>query len=63
MPTIHNKVTIASSPDDVWALLRDLTAVTEWVPGIAGARLDGTRRICTTVVFDDQLGGCNLRRA
>lgn len=48
MPIIHNEVAIARSPDDVWALLRDLAAVTEWVPGIAGARLDGTRRICTT---------------
>jgi ketosteroid isomerase-like protein len=48
MPTIHNEVAISRSPDAVWALLRDLTAVTEWVPGIAGVRLDGTRRICTT---------------
>jgi ketosteroid isomerase-like protein len=48
MPTIHNEVAIARSPDHVWALLRDLAAVTDWVPGIAGARLDGTRRICTT---------------
>ena len=48
MPTIHKDVTIARSPDDVWALLRDLAAVSEWVPGIASARLDGTRRICTT---------------
>lgn len=48
MPTIHKNVTIARAPDDVWALLRDLAAVTEWVPGIAGARLVGTRRICTT---------------
>jgi ketosteroid isomerase-like protein/uncharacterized protein YndB with AHSA1/START domain len=48
MPTIHNDVTIARSPDDVWALLSDLAAVTDWVPGIMSARLDGTRRICTT---------------
>jgi ketosteroid isomerase-like protein/uncharacterized protein YndB with AHSA1/START domain len=48
MPTIHKEVTIARSPDDVWALLGDLAAVTAWVPGIASARLDGTRRICTT---------------
>jgi ketosteroid isomerase-like protein len=48
MPAIHNRVTIARSPDDVWALLRDLAAVTEWVPGITGAHVDGTRRICTT---------------
>ena len=48
MPAIHKEVTIARSPDDVWALLRDLGAVTAWVPGIASVRLDGTRRICTT---------------
>jgi ketosteroid isomerase-like protein len=48
MPTIHKDVTIARPPDEVWALLSDLTAVTEWVPGIASARVDGTRRICTT---------------
>jgi ketosteroid isomerase-like protein/uncharacterized protein YndB with AHSA1/START domain len=48
MPTIHRDITIACSPDDVWALLSDLAAVTEWVPGITGARVDGTRRVCTT---------------
>jgi ketosteroid isomerase-like protein/uncharacterized protein YndB with AHSA1/START domain len=48
MTTIHNDVTISRSPDEVWALLRDLEAVTEWVPGIAQARVEGTRRICTT---------------
>jgi ketosteroid isomerase-like protein len=48
MPTIQRDVAIARSPDEVWALLRDLTAVTEWVPGISGARVDGARRICTT---------------
>jgi ketosteroid isomerase-like protein/uncharacterized protein YndB with AHSA1/START domain len=48
MQTIHNDVTISRSPDDVWALLRDVEAVTEWVPGIAEARVQGTRRICMT---------------
>jgi ketosteroid isomerase-like protein/uncharacterized protein YndB with AHSA1/START domain len=48
MPTIRNEVRISRSPDDVWAALRDLAAVTEWVPGIARARVEGTRRICTT---------------
>jgi ketosteroid isomerase-like protein/uncharacterized protein YndB with AHSA1/START domain len=48
MPTIQQDVTIACSPETVWALLTDLTAVTEWVPGITGARIEGTRRICTT---------------
>jgi ketosteroid isomerase-like protein len=49
MPTIHKDIAIARSPDDVWALLRDLAAVTEWVPGIAAVLVDGTRRVCTTV--------------
>jgi ketosteroid isomerase-like protein/carbon monoxide dehydrogenase subunit G len=48
MPTIRNAVTIDRSPDDVWALLRELSAVTDWVPGIDAARVEGTRRICTT---------------
>jgi ketosteroid isomerase-like protein/uncharacterized protein YndB with AHSA1/START domain len=49
MPTIHRDVRIASAPEAVWALLADLTAVPEWVPGINSARIDGMRRICTTV--------------
>jgi uncharacterized protein YndB with AHSA1/START domain/ketosteroid isomerase-like protein len=49
MPTIRRVITIACPPDDVWALLSDLAAVTEWVPGITGARVDGKRRVCTTV--------------
>jgi ketosteroid isomerase-like protein/uncharacterized protein YndB with AHSA1/START domain len=48
MPTIYRDITIACPADEVWALLSDLAAVTEWVPGITGARVDGTRRICTT---------------
>jgi ketosteroid isomerase-like protein/uncharacterized protein YndB with AHSA1/START domain len=48
MPTIQKDVTIARSPDEVWVLLSDLTGVTEWVPGITGARVDGTHRVCTT---------------
>jgi Polyketide cyclase / dehydrase and lipid transport len=45
MPTIQQEVTIASSPETAWALLADATAVTKWVPGITGARVDGTRRM------------------
>ena len=48
MPTIHNEVTIARPPDDVWAVLRDLAAVTDWVPEIDSARVAGNRRICMT---------------
>ena len=53
MPTIRNDVSISRPPDEVWALLRDLDAVTEWVPGIAEARVEGTRRICTTADGDE----------
>jgi ketosteroid isomerase-like protein/uncharacterized protein YndB with AHSA1/START domain len=48
MPTIQRDVTIARSPDEVWALLSNLAAVTEWVPGITDACADGARRVCTT---------------
>lgn len=48
MPTIHADIAIDRPADDVWALLRDLEAVADWVPGVASARVDGTRRVCTT---------------
>jgi mxaD protein len=31
----------------VWAILGDLGAVTRWMPGVASARMEGMRRICT----------------
>jgi hypothetical protein len=46
MPKIHTEVTIDRPADDVWAVLGDLPNV-DWVPGIAAARMDGDRRICT----------------
>ena len=48
MTAIDAEVAIGRPADDVWAVLRDLAAVTDWVPGIAAARVDGGRRICTT---------------
>lgn len=44
---IDNDIAIARPPEDVWAILGDLAAVTRWVPGVATARIEGTRRICT----------------
>jgi mxaD protein len=44
---IDNAVAIARPPDQVWAILGDLGAVSRWVPGVASARIEGTRRICT----------------
>jgi mxaD protein len=44
---IDNAVAIARPPDQVWAIVGDLGAVARWVPGVASARIEGTRRICT----------------
>jgi uncharacterized protein YndB with AHSA1/START domain len=43
---IDNDIAIARPPDEVWAVLGDLAAVPRWVPGVASARIEGTRRIC-----------------
>jgi carbon monoxide dehydrogenase subunit G len=46
MPRIDNEIVIERSPDDVWAVLGDLTAVAEWVPGVESARIDRMTRVC-----------------
>jgi mxaD protein len=43
---IDNDIAIARPPEQVWAVLGDLAAVPRWVPGVASARVEGTRRIC-----------------
>ena len=47
MPTIENDIVIDRPPEQAWMILGDLTGVTRWVPGVAAARMEGTRRICT----------------
>ena len=47
MSRIDNAIAIAASPDQVWAVLGDLTRATAWVPGLATARVEGMRRVCT----------------
>jgi carbon monoxide dehydrogenase subunit G len=47
MPNIDNEIVIARSPEQVWGVLGDLTAVPRWVPGVQTARMEGMRRICT----------------
>jgi mxaD protein len=44
---IDNDIAIRGLPDDVWAILGDLAAVSRWVPGVTSARIEGSRRICT----------------
>jgi uncharacterized protein YndB with AHSA1/START domain len=46
MPAIKSEIHIDRRPDEVWALLGDLGAVTRWVPGVSAARMEGMRRIC-----------------
>lgn len=47
MPKIENEVVVDRPPEEVWAILGDLAGVTRWVPGVATARMEGMRRICT----------------
>jgi mxaD protein len=44
---IDNDIVIARPPEDVWAILGDLPGAARWVPGVAAARMEGMRRICT----------------
>lgn len=44
---IQKQVTIDGTPDQVWAVLGDLGNL-DWVPGMAGAKVEDGRRICTT---------------
>jgi carbon monoxide dehydrogenase subunit G len=46
MPSIETEIAIDRPPDEVWAVLGDLTSVPEWVPGVESARIEGTTRIC-----------------
>jgi carbon monoxide dehydrogenase subunit G len=34
MPSFRHTVDIAATPDEVWAVLGDLTAVDRWIPGV-----------------------------
>jgi uncharacterized protein YndB with AHSA1/START domain len=43
---IDNDIAIARPPEQVWAILGNLSAAPRWVPGIASARMEGTRRVC-----------------
>jgi uncharacterized protein YndB with AHSA1/START domain len=47
MPTITNTVDITAGPDDVWAVLADLSATRHWLPGVVSVRMDGNLRVCT----------------
>ena len=46
MPSITNTIDVKASPDDVWAVLADMTATRQWLPGVTTAHMDGDVRIC-----------------
>jgi uncharacterized protein YndB with AHSA1/START domain len=46
MPTITTAIDIKAAPDRVWAVLADLTATRDWLPGVVAARVDGDVRVC-----------------
>jgi uncharacterized protein YndB with AHSA1/START domain len=46
MPTISNTIDIKASPDEAWAVLADMPATRQWLPGVVAARMDGNVRIC-----------------
>jgi uncharacterized protein YndB with AHSA1/START domain len=46
MPSITNTIDIKATPDDVWAVLADMTATQQWLPGVTTARMDGDVRVC-----------------
>jgi uncharacterized protein YndB with AHSA1/START domain len=48
MPHLHKTISIDAPPDAVWAVLGDLAATPEWLPGTVAARMEAMTRICTT---------------
>ena len=48
MPTLRNEIRIDAGPDAVWAVLGDLAATPEWIPGVVEASVEGERRVCRT---------------
>jgi uncharacterized protein YndB with AHSA1/START domain len=48
MAHLRNTISIEASPEAVWAVLGDLAATNEWLPGTVAARMDGSTRICQT---------------
>lgn len=48
MAHLHKTISIEASPEAVWAVLGDLAATSEWLPGTVATRMEGPIRICDT---------------
>jgi uncharacterized protein YndB with AHSA1/START domain len=44
---LRNTIVIDATPDEVWAVLGELAATNQWLPGVVKAELKGSRRVCT----------------
>jgi uncharacterized protein YndB with AHSA1/START domain len=44
---LRKTISVDATPEDVWAVLGDLAATTEWLPGTVSARMEGPIRICS----------------
>jgi mxaD protein len=47
MPSFSHTIDIAATPDEVWAVLGDLTSVDRWIPGVTSVTRTDTGRVCT----------------
>ena len=47
MVQLRNTIAIDASQDEVWEVLGDLAATSEWLPGVVRAEVDGAKRVCT----------------
>lgn len=48
MAHLRKTISIDASPEAVWAVLGNLAATGEWLPGTLAARMEGTIRVCET---------------
>lgn len=46
MPHLTNTIEIKALPEAVWAVLGDLSATPDWLPGTVSARVDADTRVC-----------------
>ena len=64
MPHISTTVQIDATPEAVWAVLGDLTATPDWLPGVVSASFEGSTRICILAdgtQIHEQISGHNHR--
>jgi carbon monoxide dehydrogenase subunit G len=47
MPSFRHSIDIAATPEQVWAVLGDLTSVDRWIPGVTSVTRTATGRVCT----------------